>query len=287
MVGLGAFTSILTNNGLTINDYEMAITSGNAFTVALTLLGVQHAVRSRGGDWSRVSIAVVGANGSIGQATARVLAPQIGRLLLVGSVRGDSLNRLQFTKRSCVEDALRAAAPGGGRIQREILRLAAESPASNSAALERALGSDFIETRTDFGGLDAVDVVVVATNSPDAALIRPSMVKRDAIVCCTSVPSNLEPAFAEDPEILAFAGGLACLPEGSEIRFVGLPKAGMTFGCLAETLLLGFDGYNHSFAKGTLQPSLVERTLALAASHGFSLGPLTLNDEVVLPAPSE
>jgi predicted amino acid dehydrogenase len=57
----------------------------------------------------------------------------------------------------------------------------------------------------------------------------------------------------------------------------------MTFGCLAETLLLGFEGYNHSFAKGVLHPSLVETTMAWADQYGFALGPLTLDDQVVLP----
>ena len=61
----------------------------------------------------------------------------------------------------------------------------------------------------------------------------------------------------------------------------------MTFGCLAETLLLGFEGYNHSFSKGVLHPSRVEATIAWAETYGFSLGPLTLDDKVVLPAQAE
>jgi acetylornithine/succinyldiaminopimelate/putrescine aminotransferase/predicted amino acid dehydrogenase len=268
MVGLGAFTSIVTNNGLTINDYEMAITSGNAFTVALTILGIKEAVRARHKHWSQVSVAVVGANGSIGQATARVLAPQVGRLVLVGSSRGDSLARLQLTRRLCIDDVLRAARSNDG-------------PGMATPGDARP-----IEATTDMSALADVDVVVIATNSTDAALIRPSMVRPDAIVCCSSVPSNLHADFAHAPGTLTFAGGLARLPEDSEINFVGLPANGMTFGCLAETLLLGFEGYNHSFTKGVLHPSRVETTMAWAESYGFTLGPLTLDDKVVLPAAS-
>jgi predicted amino acid dehydrogenase len=100
------------------------------------------------------------------------------------------------------------------------------------------------------------------------------------------VPSNLHPDFARAEGILSFSGGLARLPEDSDIRFVGLPKNGMTFGCLAETLLLGFEGYNHSFAKGVLNPSRVEATMAWAQAYGFTLGPLTLDDRVVLSSPA-
>ena len=264
MVGLGAYTSIVTNNGLTINDYEMAITSGNAFTVALTILGVKAALRARGKDYDTVSVAVVGANGSIGQAAARVLATHVGRLVLVGSSREDSLARLELTKKLCVEDAQRAKCAGGtdpGRIA-------------------------LIEVSAKLDALADVDVVVLATNSADRSLLKPEMVRKDAVVCCTSVPSNLHPEFATS-ERLAFAGGLARLPERSEIRFVGLPKHGMTFGCLAETLLLGFEGYNHSFTKGLLEPSLVEKTMSWAETYGFMLGPLTLDDREVLPARPE
>jgi len=262
MVGLGAFTSIVTNNCTTINDYEMAVTSGNAFTAALTILGIKEAVRARYKNWSTVSVAVVGANGSIGQATARVLAAQVGRLVLVGSSRQDNVARLELTKRLCVEDARRHSA-------------------SKDASAEPSAG---IEVAAGYEALADVDVVVIATNSTDAALIHPSMVRPDAIVCCSSVPSNLHRDFAAAGNTLAFAGGLARLPEDSEIRFVGLPTDGMTFGCLAETLLLGFEGYNHSFAKGVLHPSRVEATIAWAETYGFSLGPLTLDDKIVLPA---
>jgi acetylornithine/succinyldiaminopimelate/putrescine aminotransferase/predicted amino acid dehydrogenase len=284
MVGLGAFTSIVTNNGLTINDYEVATTSGNAFTVGLTVFGIKEAVRARGKDWSSIAVAVVGANGSIGQATARVLAPQVGRLLLVGSTRDDSVARLHLTKKLCVEDALRMGPERAtvGRIGREVLRVAEAAQSTTPAEVARATSPAFIDVASDFESLVDVDVVVIATNSPDASLLHPSMVRRDAIVCCTSVPSNLHADFGKPSEILAFSGGLARLPERSEIRFVGFPKHGMTFGCLAETLLLAFDGHNHSFAKGVLHPSLVEMTMSWAGQYGFTLGPLTLDDKVVL-----
>jgi acetylornithine/succinyldiaminopimelate/putrescine aminotransferase/predicted amino acid dehydrogenase len=301
VVGLGAFTSIATDNGLSINDYEMAITTGNAYTVGLTLQGLREAARVRGKDWSSVSVAVVGANGNIGQALARVLAPQVGRLLLVGSSREDSEARLQFTKALCVTTTLCDPAGqgesrlAGGAIRQELHRLMAQdgegTDAGKSAGppnrqgcgrLARALAPAFIDTTTGFDRLHEADIVVVATNSADAALIRPEMVRRDAIVSCSSVPSNLDPNFAAFQDILAFSGGLAQLPGRSEIRFVGMPERGMAYGCLAETLLLGFDGCNHSFAKGSLEPALVHQVLEWADIHGFKLGPFTLDGKTKL-----
>jgi predicted amino acid dehydrogenase len=123
---------------------------------------------------------------------------------------------------------------------------------------------------------------VVATNSPDPNLIRPDMVKPGALVCCSSIPSNLSAQFEDNlSRNLAFDGGLAQLPEGSRIDFVGMPGGRLTYGCLAETLVLGFEGRNHSFGKGTIMSEEVYEILKMAESYGFSLGDLKLNDRIL------
>ena len=107
----------------------------------------------------------------------------------------------------------------------------------------------------------------------------PYMVKDGAIVCCASMPSNISPEFDAAPDrYCAFDGGLARLPEESEINFVGMPGEQMAFGCLSETLLLGFDGQNHSFSKGQFGPDQVYKTIEMADSHGFGLGDLMLHN---------
>ena len=78
---------------------------------------------------------------------------------------------------------------------------------------------------------------------------------------------------------MAFDGGLARLPENARLDFVGLPAEGLAFGCLAETLLLGFDGDNHSFCKGRVSVAQVHRTWAMAARHGFGLGAFQLGGQ--------
>jgi predicted amino acid dehydrogenase len=52
----------------------------------------------------------------------------------------------------------------------------------------------------------------------------------------------------------------------------------MAFGCLSETLLLGFDGQNHSFSKGQFDTEQVYKTIELADTYGFELGDLTLHN---------
>ena len=114
--------------------------------------------------------------------------------------------------------------------------------------------------------------MVVATNSPDQHLIRPTNVKRGAIVCGASVPSNLSPEFAAEPDkYTTFDGGLARLPDGSRIEFAGLPADGQAYGCMAETLALGFEGEHVSFCKGQLSLEQVYQAAEMARRHGFGL----------------
>jgi predicted amino acid dehydrogenase len=304
IVGLGAYTSIATQNGLTINDYEMPVTTGNAYTTALSIMGILEAARRKGVDPTRARVAVVGAGGNIGQVVAQILAPRVGHLKLVGRDARRGALRLRHARSACLKEIVSALAGGAdlealGQAARDIDGALASAPEyrdalaagaladSDARVLEALLPPDAaIETRTGLSALKDCDIVVVATSSPDRNLIRPELVKHGAIVCCTSVPSNLSAEFdGRQSEFLAFDGGLARLPEDSEIRFVGMPTDGLAYGCLSETLVLGFDGQNHSFGKGVLTASHVYRVMEMAHTHGFRLGHLKLNDQV-LPEPA-
>ena len=268
MVGLGAYASIATCNGLTLNDHEMAVTTGNAYTAALTLEGVAQLALRTGLDLAAARIAVVGAGGNIGQILSVFLAASCQSLELLGSNRQDSQRRLEVTRETCLAESgtiPEAAVPKGTR------------PAIPGRAAGRLAR---ISCHADASILRDCDVVILATNSPDRALLSPEQLKPGAIVCCTSVPSNLSKAFESRPNrILAFDGGLARLPNDCVLSFVGLPREGLSFGCLAETLLLGFDGHNHSFSKGRLTIAQVIKTREMAARHGFTLGALRFATE--------
>jgi predicted amino acid dehydrogenase len=266
MVGLGAYTSVATRGGLTLNDHEMAVTTGNGYTAALTLEGVARAAEDSGVDLTKATVAIVGAGGNIGQILAVFLAKSCASLALLGSSRSGARNRLDATRNACLE-SLRLEEVGGA------------SPLPSRMGLPACK----ITCETDASVLRDCDVIVVTTSSPDGELLTPDQLKSGAIVCCTSVPSNLSEAFRGQPrDIVAFEGALARLPENARLDFIGLPAEGLAFGCLAETLLLGFDGHNHSFCKGRISIAQVQRTWAMAARHGFGLGAFQLAGRPVM-----
>jgi predicted amino acid dehydrogenase len=142
-------------------------------------------------------------------------------------------------------------------------------------------GEAILSVHTGLDCLRDCDVVAVATSSTNGGLIRPELVRRGAVVCCASMPSNLSAAFRDHlDDYFVFDGGLARLPEGNVIDCTGLPGDGLSYGCLSETLLLGFDGRNSTFAKGPLTAEQVRETLDLAEMFGFTLGEFSLNQKV-------
>ena len=70
IVGLGAFTSIVGDAGITVaKNLDIAVTSGNSYTVATAIQGTKQAARMMGKDLKECRAVVVGATGSIGAAS--------------------------------------------------------------------------------------------------------------------------------------------------------------------------------------------------------------------------
>lgn len=305
VVGLGAYTSIITDRGTTVNDFEVPVTTGNAYTAGLMIQGIHRAATLRGVDLSRATAAVVGAAGNIGSALAAMLCADVGRIRLIGRPSPDGRQRLLATRRACLEHLARSVvrqADGGspaeasiGGLGRRLLAAGRaggyDDAAELAASLEAVLAACDPEDNpyiTVHGTVEAVrdcHVVTIATSSPVARLITPEILPAGAIVSCASVPSNLSATFKDHlHEYFVFDGGYARLPGSQAVDCIGLPRDGLAFGCFSETLLLGFDGCDRSFARGHLTAAQIEEALAMAARHGFALGDFKLN-EAVHPMP--
>ncbi|HZH97711.1 MAG TPA: hypothetical protein VEX38_01965, partial [Fimbriimonadaceae bacterium] len=85
LIGLGAFTSVVGDGGITIAKRSpIAVTTGNSYTVATAIEGTLKACRQVEVDLPNATLAVVGATGAIGKTCARILGRDFGRVLLVG-----------------------------------------------------------------------------------------------------------------------------------------------------------------------------------------------------------
>ncbi|MCO5166140.1 MAG: aminotransferase class III-fold pyridoxal phosphate-dependent enzyme [Planctomycetes bacterium] len=308
VLGLGAFTSIVTRNGDDLHDLPLAVTTGNALTVALAVEGLDLAARRLGKDLGRARACVVGL-GAVGSASAALLAERAPALLLVGRPDRDERRALSLAGEvyaRAARDLERDDTRGVARALREGLRRwAARGPVERRRlralqtrlrALGRGVGLDdpaglgrevawaaslagqappvaFAPDRR--AALRAADVVLTATSDP-AAVIGPDDLRRGAIVCDVAKPADVAAAVVEArPDVLVFEGGLARWPEPLSVgQHLGLPP-GVALACLTETVVLALEGARagrFGRVKGLADEA---RTLRAAARrHGFDLADL-------------
>jgi predicted amino acid dehydrogenase len=74
------------------------------------------------------------------------------------------------------------------------------------------------------------------------------------------------------PQARIIRGGIVNAPLGQKLDIPGVPLRGSElYGCLAETLLLGFAGSKNHFSYGTLSICRVRQIREWAAIHGFDI----------------
>lgn len=85
LIGLGAFTSVVGDGGITVQQRtRIGVTTGNSYTVATAIQGTLKAAHLLDIDTKNATLAVVGATGSIGKTCAKILARDFGRTILIG-----------------------------------------------------------------------------------------------------------------------------------------------------------------------------------------------------------
>jgi len=95
MLGLGAYTSVVGDGGLTIAQrLDVPVTNGDAYTIYMAVAAVREAARRMGIPLAEATAAVVGATGTIGSVCAEFLAGDVAELVLVGR-RPDALEAVR------------------------------------------------------------------------------------------------------------------------------------------------------------------------------------------------
>lgn len=235
LLGLGAFTSVVGDAGITVErELSIPVTTGNSYTVATALEGIEYAANLLDQDLTKSRFAVLGATGSIGKACAKILASQGYDLELVA------------------------------RDQKRLDQVAADIKAEYGV---KALAS------TDMQATLARADVVVAVTSALEAVVRPEDLKRGAIVCDVSRPRNVSVAVAESrADVFVFEGGLIKVPGDVDFGFnFGFPP-GTAYACMSETMILALENRYESYTLGRdLDVERIKEIQALAHKHGFRL----------------
>lgn len=301
LIGLGQYTSILTQNGLNIPETEVGLTTGNSFTVQLGLETVRARLREQGRELSKVKVGIIGAGGNIASVFADLFADDSAGVLLLGnSGRKEGYLKAVRTARNIyqrtVGDLLQGKGQHGGNLGRWLANSAVFREIRNGdrqaadprlyEAIEKEFGKGLlVRAVRSIVELKECQVIIVAT-SADRPFLFPEHFHPHTLILDLSVPHNCRPELIQNnKDIEVILGGIARLPNGETLPVKGFPlEAGQVYGCMAETLLLGLEGRLASFSLGRIDRQQVALTKAMAREHGFEPAAAGCLQDVELPS---
>lgn len=236
VVGLGAFTAVIGDAGITVsNNVDVAVTTGNSYTVATALEATVKAAELMEIDMDNANVLVLGATGSIGRVLSIILSDR-GFHLTLAARNLDKLNQV--------------------------------------ANVIKERSGVMPEVTTDIAeGLREADVIFCVSSAVDA-IVEPDHLKPGALVCDVARPRNVSAEVKERrDDVLVIEGGIVRVPGDVDFNFdFGFPK-GNSYACMAETMILALEEKYVNWSLGReLTVEQVEGIAALAKKHGFELG---------------
>jgi len=255
VAGLGAFTAVVGDAGITINERSpIPVTTGNSLTIAAGVQSLFRGAREMGVDAAHATAVVIGATGSIGSACARLIAPKVRRLILVA--------RNETRLRKFYEDV----AP----------QLACESEYTTDVA----------------SAVRRAQLVLTATTSTKD-VIEAQDLQSGAVVCELSLPHDVSRSVAQErPDVLVIEGGNMVVPGNP--RFERVREPGTDFdlnlpprtalACMSETMVLALEGRLEPYTLGRgIQLDKVIEIAQAAERCGFTLADMRAFDAAITP----
>src|SRR6266851_5693513 len=247
ILGLGAFTSVVGDAGITISrQLSIPVTTGDSYTIAVAVQATREAARVMQIPPATATAAVVGATGAVGAAAAELIAQDVRTLWLVG-------------RRASALEALR---------HRIMSRTACH-----------------VQIATDMTPLAEADLVLTVTSAVDS-VIDPQHLRPGAVVCDVARPRDVSAKVAaQRDDVLVIDGGMVQAPgAGVDFNFdFGFPP-GLVYACMAETMVLAMEERYESFTLGReITAKQVQEIDTLADKHGFRLAGFRSFERAVTP----
>ena len=234
ILGLGAFTSVVGDGGITIaKELDIPVTTGDSYTVSIALQATRRAAELMSIDFSSATVAIVGATGAIGRVCASILSTEVDKLLLIGQTYEKLKN-----------------------LQKEII----VHSKSNTAIY------------TDLDQLPIADVILTVSSATHE-LIQPEHLKAGCVVCDVSRPRDVSRHVASARnDVFVFDGGMVEVPGNPNFNFdFGFPP-GKAYACMAETIALALEGRLDDYTLGKhITRKRVDEITRIAIKHGFQL----------------
>ncbi len=273
IVGLGAYTSVITNGGhsLVNNRQGRILTNGNSLTAVAVIEGIRSMLTENA---SRQTLAVVGARGSVGRLSVTGLAHNFGRIILVSRPNKARVLLSELTK-ALLSAVLRTHDVIQPDSVMDKMRkwLFKQNPGVTDA---QVLHQQVLEVVDTFGleaiesyehSLSQADFIVSAT-SEGKPFLNTHYLKDSAIVFDAARPFD----FIRDGNHQIYEGGLVYQPEKvtySDCNVIDVP-AGVNLACLSETIAVALEGVSvHQSIGKSIDYNDALAIRDIARKHGF------------------
>lgn len=235
ILGLGAFTSVVGDAGITIaKELDIPVTTGDAYTVAIGVEALLEAARKLQISLPRSSAAVVGATGAIGHVCAKKLAEKVPELHLIGR---------RISALEVLRDQIRSVT-----------------------------GLSNIHISTEVNDIKKANLILTVTSAIDS-IIHPEHLQSGSIICDVARPRDVSARVAAvRDDVLVIDGGMVDVPGPVNFHFdFGFPP-GKAYACMAETMALALEGRFEDYTLGKdLRLEQVSEIETIANKHGFRL----------------
>jgi predicted amino acid dehydrogenase len=242
LIGLGAYTKIVGDAGITVNKRSpIPVTTGNSLSSAATLWAASYGVDKMGlveklNHQYQGTCMVIGATGSIGKICAKILTKQWKKIIVVAPRPYKVLELVSQLK----------------QFSQETEVLGTTDPNKYSPEC---------------------DLIITSTSAQGERIMDIDLVRPGCVICDVSRPFDisLEDA-AKRPDVLIIASGEVELPGDVKIeKTIGL-EGETVYACLAETALLTMEGTFESFSLSReLSYEKVVQIDRLSRKHGIRL----------------
>jgi predicted amino acid dehydrogenase len=248
IMGLGAFTKVVGDAGITVaRRAPLPVTTGNSYSASGALWAAADAMRRMGlveldpkTKKVRAKTMVIGASGSIGSVSARLLAMAFDEVVIAGR----DLKKLEQLKASILQD----------------------TPDAN------------VVCSTDYDALLAdMDMIVTSTSGAGKKILDITKVKPGCVITDVARPLDLPPEeVAKRPDVLVIESGEIELPTKVRgLKSIALPP-NVIYACLAETIVLALEGRFEVFTIGRdTEWEKVKEIYKLGIKHGMKLSAIS------------
>lgn len=291
ILGLGAFTSIISRGGVDMQDCGINITTGNSLTAMVAAQSLRQLADQVNPNLYHEPIGIVGAAGSVGQLATRKLAMSCADITLFGNpANPTTLRKLAGVAGMIYRDALITIKQGGNLtgVAKKLQQIVDDPDELMSLEPDDSALYDYITNLTRQSRLEpfvklTIDLekylpqmrFVLSATSQGAAFIDSSMLTPGTIVCDASRPADVKGDVSKNrPDVFVYEGGLVSLPEDISFGRTNIINCqrGVNLSCLSETIVLAMSGIRRNYSIGTNLPlDDAENIYAKAVQHGFNV----------------